>query len=82
MEKRQRSPVTGNPDDLEDWEPVVRHLADALFTIREQGNLMVQRPKTIDEKIGTLRQNLVGKECSLDLCVSYALYGLDACVGC
>ena len=64
MKKRQGCVVTGDPDDLEEWEwddPVVRRLADAVSAIREERKLTIQRLEVIDEKIEALRRNLVGK---------------------
>ena len=63
--KKLRGPVTGNPDDLEDWEwddPIVRRLADAVFAIREERKATMKRLEAIDQKIDALRRNLVEKE--------------------
>ena len=65
MKKRQGCVVTGDPDDLEDWEwddPVVRCLADAVFANHEERKLTIQRLEAIDEKIVALRRNLVKKD--------------------
>ena len=62
--QRRRSLITGDPDDLEDWEwddPIVRRLADAVFAIREERKLTMQRLEAVDEKIESLKRNLVGK---------------------
>ena len=63
--KKPKGPLTGNPDDLEDWEwddPIVRRLAQAVFKIREERNETMRRLEAIDAKIDALRQNLSGKE--------------------
>ena len=65
IKKRQGCLVTGDPGDLEDWEwkdPVVHRLADAVFMIREEWKLKIQRLEAIDEKIKALTRNLVGKD--------------------
>ena len=77
MKKRQWCTVTGDPDDLEEWEwddPVVRRLADVVFAIRKERKLTMERLEAIDEKIENLKRNLVGKDapCGLDACIKYA----------
>ena len=72
MKKQQRRPITGDPDDLEEWEwddPVVCRLADAVFAIREERKLTMERLETIDEKIENLKRNLIGKNAACTLSV-------------
>ena len=63
--KKLRGPITGNPDDLEDWElddPIVRRLAAAVLAIREERKVTMERLEAIDQKIDTLRRGLVEKD--------------------
>ena len=63
--KKPRGPVTGNPDDLEDWElddPIVRRLAAAVLAIREERKVTMKRLEAIDQKIDALRRGLVEKD--------------------